>query len=288
MKITFHIPLYNDDPTRLLQTLSDQRTCSISGKIIIWDDGSDKSHLTRLHLLKKKFEDCDFIIWHHHPVNLGRAAVRQRILEGSESGWNISIDADMIPDQDFTAQLRTHLTDPAVIYQGRHYYQSHLPPIPYRLHWKYGTKREIQPRHPSSFFTGIFGWHHSAQPLLHFDPELQHYGHEDTLFRWHLDRHAIPVKSIPARALHDGLMDRSIFLKKQKEAVQNLILLLRKYPRLENNLIRYALKIEKYSFLKKLITGPKIERWCIRELHRKNPPLIFLDLLKLNWFLENR
>lgn len=288
MEITFHIPLYNDNPIRLLQALSDQRPGDISGKIIIWDDGSDESHLTRLHLLKKKFKDCDFIIWNHHPVNLGRAAVRQRILEGSEKGWNVSIDADMIPDQDFTAQLRTYLTDPAVIYQGRHYYQSHLPPLPYRLHRKYGVKREIRSRDPSSFFTGIFAWHHSALPLLHFDPELQNYGHEDTLFRLLLNQHGIPVKNIPARALHDGLMDRDTFLKKQKEAVQNLIILRRKYPQLENNLIRYALKIEKYSLLKKLITTSKIERWCTGELYRSNPPLIFLDLLKLHWFLKNR
>lgn len=286
MKISFHIPLYNDNPAELIRVLLEQWNPGITEKINIWDDGSDEKHLSQLDLLKSRFKNHELIKWNHHPVNSGRAAIRQKILKNSDDSWNVSIDADMIPDTDFVSELHASLTNPDVIYQGRHYYQSHPPPPAYRLHWKYGRQRETKSKDASSFFTGIFAWHHSLTSRLYFDTSLRNYGHEDTLFRLLLSEQQIPIETIPAQALHNGLMDRDDFIKKQKEAIQNLIILQNHYPDFENSLIRYTQKIQKWPLLQKFISDPKINQWCIKKLHRPNPRLVFLDLLKLNEILQ--
>lgn len=287
MEISFHIPVYNDDPGPLLRTLTDQWIPGITKNIFVWDDGSNSLHQSHFQKLKSQFDQYHYIIWKHDPVNQGRATVRQRILEHSASSWNISIDSDMLPDEDFIQQLKHHLNDPAIIYQGQHYYQKDPPKTEYLLHWKYGIQREIKSTDPASFFTGIFAWHATLAPHLRFETNLRKYGHEDTLFGLFLDQHMISVHTIPARALHTGLMNRNDFLLRQREAIQNLILLQTQHPNFTNRLIRFARMIEKTPFLSSLFSRSDLAAWCIRKLHRSDPSLFYLDLLKLHDYIKN-
>jgi len=289
VEITFHIPVYNDDPGPLLKALKNQWIPGCTKNIFIWNDGSGSPYRSLLDKLKSQFEDIEFIRWEHHPVNLGRATTRQRILEHSDpTSWNVSIDSDMIPDKDFIDKLRRYLTNPSVIYQGQHYYQPDPPATEYLLHWKYGIRREIKTRDPISFFTGIFAWHGTLTPHLRFETALKNYGHEDTLFGLLLNEQMIQVRTIPVRALHTGLMNRNDFLNKQREAVQNLILLQTQYPDFANRLIRFARRVNKVPFLSSFISHPNLETWCIKNLHHPDPSLIYLDLLKLHEYIKSK
>lgn len=288
MEISFHIPVYNDDPGPLLEVLTDQWIPELTKNIFIWDDGSTPGHQSHLRRVKSRFEEFGFIRWHHHPTNKGRASIRQRILDHSAPSWNISIDSDMIPDDDFIHQLRHHLDDSSIIYQGQHYYQTDPPGVDYLLHWKYGTQREIKSQDPTSFFTGIFAWHDTLAPRLHFETKIKSYGHEDTLFGLLLDRQKIQIQTIPARALHSRLMNRNEFLIRQREAVQNLIFLRNHHPDFSNRLIRFARKIEKTPFLPSLISRSELAEWCTTKLQQPDPSLFYLDLLKLHEYIKSQ
>lgn len=290
MKYTFHILIYNLAPeetiTRLVRQIVRHRE---DIGIRIWDDGSDPGHRRELQKLKNTFLNLPFVVWKWGAFNVGRAAMRQRILESAEEGWNICLDGDMIPDENFVSEAKIQLTDPAVIYSGHHYYDPKPPPADFLLHWHYGRQREIQARrhHPQRHFTtGIFAYHRSMTERISFDKSLTGYGHEDTIFGWQLEQKAVPVQIIPLNARHAGLEENRRFLRKQEESVRNLVNVLQKYPDYRNRLVQWGNTVRRIPVLRSLLKKESIRNYCIRKLQHHPDHLYFLDLFKLHLYLN--
>ncbi|MGB6229753.1 MAG: glycosyltransferase family 2 protein [Litorimonas sp.] len=113
------IPFYQDDPTPLLRSLSNQ--CDVDGEIEIrlMDDGSGDPALTRRVTAAVDRMDLR-TTFTTVPGNRGRAATRNALQEQSEANWILFLDADMRIDH--TDFLRRYLeliaTDKADIVFG--------------------------------------------------------------------------------------------------------------------------------------------------------------------------
>lgn len=287
-RYNIHILNHNYNPKPLLREITDQiHKNQAEIRVVVWDDGSDAVCQHQLVVLQKEFARSP-VTWVTGVENVGRARMRQNILDFDQEGWIVCLDSDMVPDEDFVEQMVALLVDPAQVYLGQHYYQVEIPFEPFRLHWYYGKKREVRRnenlrRH---FSTGIFALHSSLTPRLSFDQHLTGYGHEDTLFGLQLENLAIPVKRIPLKAQHDGLDPFGKFLEKQYEAVHNLQYLQKAFPGYRNGLIKWGRRFRSIPGLSTWIGREAFRAFCIQKLERNPERLFYLDLWKLSIYLS--
>lgn len=286
---TIQILNHNYNPDPILKELVRQvslRNENIT--IILWDDGSDPPYKDAIHKLKSKFEQ-PFITWNLLQENTGRTGMRQKILKDNTKGWIVSIDSDMVPDADFIDQMVSFLQDTGTVYTGYHYYQENAPDTDYLLHWNYGKRREVPAKSKdpyAHFSTGIFAMHASLSDNLYFEDSLQTYGHEDTLFGLLLQEKRISIQPSAMKSLHIGLNRNDDFIVKQLEAVQNLQLVLAHHPQYKSRLIKWAQRLDKFTWVTKWLPNDWVKYWCIKNLHKNPDRLIYLDVLKLNELLR--
>lgn len=286
---TIHILNHNFIPDRLLSRLIEQilpRNENI--KLKFWDDGSDEKYQPLLHEMVQKY-DFPFINWELRQTNVGRAAMRQKILDHDSKGWMLSIDSDMVPNSDFINQMISSLHSRKIIYTGIHYYQHDVPADHLLLHWNYGRRREVPAQYKAPyvhFSTGIFALHSVLAKTLKFDSSIRSYGHEDTLFGLLIQEKGFSVQRTGMKAVHGGLSSNEDFIKKQLTAVRNLQKVIVQYPQYRSQLVRWAQRIDKLPVATKWLPNAKLKRWCIRKLLQYPDRLALLDVLKLNELLS--
>lgn len=291
MGVPYNIQIlnHNYNPRNILYALTKQISAhKVNIFIKLWDDGSDLFVRDQLLDIKSKFTH-DYISWNLEPDNLGRAAMRQKMLKCATEGWMISIDSDMEPDADFIDKMIKSLVDPDTVYTGCHYYHKYAPEDQYILHWNYGLQREVpaQKRNPYSHFsTGIYAIHSRIIKKLNFDVDITGYGHEDTLFGLQLQQKGIPVRRISLKAVHQGLKTNHHFIDKQLEAVHNLKVLMSKHPDYQNRLIKWTNLINKIPLIRKWIRRESVQQYCRKKLQQNSKNLFYLDLLKLSMYLR--
>lgn len=291
MQAQYHIHIlnYNFDPEPVLKSLIPQiKDRKEDIRIMVWDDGSEIAYRQLLSRLKNKY-NIPFIQWNLGHVNVGRSVMRQKFLQYPDSGWKVSIDSDMVPDNDFVHAMITRLTDVRVIYVGQHYYQANPPETENLLHWYYGRFREtaIKEIDPYlNFSSGIFAIHSSSAKDLSFDIQMQSYGHEDTQFGCLLREKQIAVVHIPLKAVHTGLNSFEVFISHQKSALENLLHLIENYPDFPGKLVYWARVVQKIPILRFMLTSASFRQFCLKKL-RTNPKQIrYLDLWKLGSFVQ--
>lgn len=284
-----HILNHNYDPKSVLDSLTDQlHNRNVDIQVIVWDDFSAPEFREVLSDHRSKYR-FPFITWKMGRENVGRSGMRQKILDFQRTGWLVSMDSDMIPDDDFIDQMLDALQDPSTVYLGQHYYQSETPAEPFILHWTYGRHRELRSRSQDNFqhfSTGIFALHGSLTPELRFDPKLRTYGHEDTMFGMQLREKDIPVRQTAMRAQHQGLIVQDRFIDRQLDAVRNLHRVVSQYPDYRSRLIIWGDRIQKIPLLPSLVSSRRVRDLCLRRLERHPDNLFYLDLLKLNAWLS--
>lgn len=290
-RYTIHILNHNYDPKSVLDSLSGQLlNHKIDTQVVVWDDFSAPEYRTVLFDLQSEYR-FPFISWKMEPENVGRSVMRQKILESQRSGWLVSLDSDMVPDDDFIEQMVSSLQDTSTVYRGQHYYQSKKPAQPFVLHWTYGRHRELRARSQGNhqhFSTGIFALHSSLTSDLRFDPELTTYGHEDTMFGMQLDAKGIRVEQTAMRALHQGLIEQDRFIDRHLNAVWNMHRVVSRYPDYRSRLITWGDRIQKIPYLSSLVSSRQIRDLCLRRLAGNPENLFYLDLLKLNAWLSGK
>ena len=286
---TIHILNHNFDPEPILHQLILQILSRDEDiKVVVWDDFSDEEYRLILTKLRSRHTQ-PFIHWNLEQKNVGRSAMRQKILDSTVSGWALSIDSDMLPDRDFIGQMISSLQNESIVYTGRHYYQNEQPPKPFLLHWHYGIQREIpaQDRDPYLHFsTGIFAWHGSQRQALSFTTKISGYGHEDTLFGLFLKEKKIRLGSSSMRAKHLGLTDHEEFISRQLEAVRNLQTVVLEYPDYRSRLSLWGSRLQKIPLLKKFLSREFLLNYCLRKLEQRPDKLRYLDLLKLHEWMK--
>ena len=118
------------------------------------------------------------------------------------------------------------------------------------------------------------------------DEAIQGYGYEDLFWAKTLHSKGFTIKHIDNETEHLGLEKNKDFLRKQKEAIDNLILLNKK-DTIETHLIKFAHRLDRYN-LRELFfkfymkRAKKIEE----NLLSHQPKLINLDLYKLHHYFS--
>ena len=286
------IPVFNYNVTHLVTEL--HRQAEALGElyeICLLDDGSDEKFKVRNRDLIQKTN----IHYEELPQNIGRAAIRNRLVEMAQYDYLLYMDCDsgvVMPLylQTYVAALHPQL----LLYGGRAY----LPKPPsnpqYLLHWHYGRQREQQdflerqknPYH--SFMTNNFLIPKSIFASITFDENLRNYGHEDTLFGMELAKKNIAIQHLNNPLLHLGLESTAVFLSKTKMAVHNLAQLQQQGKRVETRLSQTYSQIARWKLLLVVAWGLKLLRPFILK-HLQQPKLVdlrLLDLYKLDLFIQ--
>ncbi len=227
MKISILIPVNDFDMVALVRSMSGgmdkvREFC----EIIIGDDGSSEEFRKMYHSLED--EKVKVIV---SEKNIGRAAIRNRLITESKGDFLLFIDADaMIPGtaEAFLLKWLTYIKYSRVICGGILY--SNTPPgDPDKiLRWKYGRKRDQKKasernKHPyKRFSTFNVLIDKTIFSRLRFYEELKKYGFEDILFGYQLKKAGIDVLHIDNGLVHEGLETNKEFLTKTKFSIENL------------------------------------------------------------------
>ena len=226
MDFSILIPVYNQSIERLCNTLHEQASrLSAKHQILFIDDCSDLS----ISYLNRKVNRLANVEYDVLSENIGRAAIRNKLVEMAKYEFCIIMDGDVsIVSDNYIEQYLNGAMDDTILVGG-HIYQEKTPENKeYILHWKYGltteskTAKERQTKPYASFMTSNFACFKSTFEQIKFDESLKQYGHEDTLFGLQAEAKNIPIVHMDNPVRHDGLEKTSEFLRKQKLAVQNL------------------------------------------------------------------
>lgn len=280
------IPVYRYDVSPLAAALVRQRQAVpqlADVEILIYDDASPEGAWG--HDLLRALPEVTFS---RMSSNLGRAAIRNRLVRAARHPYCLMLDADAAIPPDFLLRYDEYLRGaehPLVVVGGRRYAATEPPP-PQRLHWWYGHQRESDAN--ANEQRGWSGFHSnnfvaSRQLLLrHPFPEMVvGYGHEDTLWGQQLAETGLRCRRIANAVTHLGLEPAEVFLRKQQQAVRNLHRLYRQYPHLRSRLIDTTLR---YPYLSALCRWLPAD-WLMAYLRKQaRPDLRLLDLLKLYWW----
>jgi glycosyltransferase involved in cell wall biosynthesis len=293
MKLSILIPIYNFNVKELVTALVVQASeINIVYEIICIDDFSkEKFHIKNIEL--KTLKNFSYLRLNK---NIGRSKIRNLLVEKAKFEDCLILDCDVkiISDAFLKEIIFSYRANSVIV--GGHKYQEDSPTNPKKcLHWKYGKKREVRSLKSRkkapyiSFKTNCFLTQKSILNTIRFDESIQFYGHEDTLFGFSLESHNIPIIHIDNPVLHEGLDEVDLYLKKQREAIKNLVLLTKKGK--INDKEKSNIKILQFtnrSFLKlySYFYLGLIKKLVKTNLYSENPSLKALALWKLGVLSE--
>ena len=281
------IPTYNYSIYPLVVELHNQTIqLNIEFEIIVLDDGSNK--FVEENSKINNLVNCFFKL---NPENFGRSKTRNLLAKYAKYEWLLFLDADTFPKENSFVDLYLKSIDHNFeSINGGIVYQEEKPETQQLLRWKYGIQREalsVTKRNQNpylSFLTLNFLIHKSVFKGVSFNENIPNLRHEDTLFSYELNKQKIKIKHIENPVIHYGLDTSEEFLKKSKEAVENLKYLY------DNNLISEdyvkLLKLSKKikSFGLKYLFG-SLYRLFKKSLEKKilckNPSIYLFDFYRL-------
>jgi glycosyltransferase involved in cell wall biosynthesis len=285
------IPVYEYNPTKLIKDLIQQSLqIEIPLEIILIDDASNIDFFSNW---ATPFQDYTTIQITRLNQNIGRAAIRNNLIQKASFDWLLFLDADTIPcTQNYLASFIPFLSANYSCLCGGTAYRKEQPEASRRLRWEYGKAREeitSTIRNQNTF--GTFTLNNlliRKEVVLQFplDNAIQKYGHEDTLLGMNLAANNIKMLHIDNFVYHEGLDTNEVFLVKVKQSIETLVELYiqGKLPA-ETKLIKLHTRLTKLkvngivTFFIKLFL-PIIEK----NLRRSTPSIFYMDLLKLWYF----
>lgn len=226
--ISILIPIYNWDTTTLINSLVKQgNSINVPYEIIAIDDFSNSDH----DEMNFSMNHYDFVEVYRNEKNLGRSRTRNLLAEKAQYNWLLFIDADSFIEDKFLVNYVKEIqkAEADVICGGTIY--SSIPPTKneYKLHWSYGTKREVKSAKQrnelgfNSFASNNFAINSLTFATNQFDESLTQYGHEDTLLGKQLAKSKAKISHIYNPVKHLGIETNGVFLKKSVKAVENLV-----------------------------------------------------------------
>ena len=251
--ISILIPTYNCIVVDLVKQLHLQCIkLEIDFEIICFDDGS---HQKDSILANREINKLSNVLFEEITKNVGRSAIRNKLAEKAKYPWLLYLDADVIPiNKNFIAKyLRAIKNNPnvKVFYGGR----KHLANGDHNLlRWKYGfykedkTKNERSRKPYISIITNNLLVKQTILGHIKFDETLKKYGHEDTLFSYHLKVKQIKVSHIANPVYHKEMDCNLDFIEKTELGLQNLSSLCknRSLPYNYTKISSYYLKLKKF------------------------------------------
>ena len=286
------IPTYDTDCSELLNNLYKQiRQLDKAIEVLVCDDFSTN------HLLKnQKACNQNRFFFFKNKKNLGRISTRKKLAKNSSYGWLLFIDADMIPKTDeyvfkYINFIKSNKADIAI---GGCCYQNENKTFNLRL--RYGRNREeisAEKRQLNPYNSILFGNVLIKKELFSevFDDFSDNAYGEDIYLSSSLKSLNKDVIHLPNETYHLGLENNREFVKKIERSGEmharlvsdstldlSHIKIVRIYSLLKrhklHNLIKLALTITNPFF--KVV------------LYVLGAPMLFVDLLKLFYFLKGK
>jgi len=291
VSLSILIPVYNRDVTLLVSSLAKLIAQEkIVSEIILLDDASESD----IDLLNSKLSEAGFIYYFRNQTNLGRESTRKLLAQKANYSHLLFLDCDVkIANPDFIARYAEQVKMNTAVCTGGLLYDEERPEqCKYKLHWKYGRERETKVNSGDGIFlSSNFLMQKELFLNLGLDVSLTQYGHEDTLIGIELEKRKIPILTIDARVVHEGLEENSVFIKKSLIAVKNLIVLEKiAGPDLLWKHIRLYRWYKKLSSLYLTVLIEKLEavfhKLIMKNLHSCNPGLKYFDWMRLAHFIR--
>jgi glycosyltransferase involved in cell wall biosynthesis len=291
VSLSILIPVYNRDVTLLVSSLAKLIAKEkIVSEIILLDDASDPA----TDLLNSKLVEGGFIYYFRNQKNLGRENTRKLLAQKANYPHLLFLDCDVkIANPNFIAKYADQAKkDTPVCIGGLLYDEERPEQCKYKLHWKYGRERETKVNSGDGIFlSSNFLMQKELFLNLSLDVNLTHYGHEDTLIGIELKKRKIPILSIEAPVVHEGLEENTVFIRKSLLAVENLIVLEKIAG---SDLLQQHIRLYRwYKKLSSLYLTALIEKLealshklIMKSLHSCSPGLKYFDWMRLAHFIR--
>lgn len=291
------IPVYNFNVVELVREIYRQVTISgVNFEILAIDDCSD----TKYKEENRVISEWPGVRYEELPANISRSGIRNKMAGMAAFPWLLFIDCDsQIIRSDFISAYLQYCVKEGVICGGRSYVENKPENPDHYLHWKYGRSREqrtaaIRNLRPwNSFMTNNFMVTKSVFDQVIFDESIDKYGHEDTFFGFELKRKGIPVLHIDNPLIHTGLETNAGFLKKTREGIENLDLLLHRKVEYKKDLASGIRLVKHFSFLKRTrivviywLFYRGLKKMLFFNLMSLHPCLFVFDMIKLGILVE--
>ncbi|MBN4068019.1 glycosyltransferase family 2 protein, partial [Desulfotalea psychrophila] len=231
------IPVYNWDVRPLLEKLSAQ--CAMLGgdgervEIIVIDDGSRERFDTAVAA-----EQFSLVIYEEFPVNRGRVAARNTLLDKAKGEYVLFLDADMLPDHGDFIQIYRNLANSGheIVCGGISYLQIKEDVDTDHDFYLYKSKKtealpaKTRNRTPWRYlFTSNIMLRRDIVDSIRFDSRFTGYGYEDIEWAIRLcEMHTI--KHINNTCSHMGVMNKEQVYRNMCDSIENYALLLTLHP----------------------------------------------------------
>lgn len=274
------IPVYNHCCTQLVTALHEQLCqTDLSFEIIIADDGStDRSFVDE----NKSLSLLNHVQYLIRKNNVGRAAIRNFLVQQANYPWLLFIDGDMLIKNDNYIYRYLSTDDSSdVVYGGYHI----LGEYPDHLRWRIEKKHQdkstvvIRQKHPyQDFHTCNFLVKKEILKNIPFDEKIRQYGYEDVLWGKQLKEHHITLSHIDNPVCFGTFEDNYIFISKTEEALHTL------YD-LRQSLKGYS-SILNYPYLHTIckILYNKVGKYLRKQLIDNKSSLFLFNIYKLLYY----
>lgn len=274
------IPVYNNSCVQLVRALHQQLSqTDISFEIIIADDGStDRSFIEE----NKSLSLLTHVQYLIRKKNIGRAAIRNFLVQHANYPWLLFIDGDLFINND--SYIHRYLSfddDNTVVYGGYAISGNHPDNLRWRIEKKHeekstADKRQQHPYH--DFHTCNFLVKKDIIKRIPFNEKIREYGYEDVLWGKQLKEHHITLTHIDNPVSFERFEDNKTFIQKTEEALHTLY-------HFRQSLTGYS-SVLNYSSLHpllKFIYG-RIGKYLRKQLIDNNPPLFLFYIYKLLYY----
>ena len=252
------IPTYYYDASRLVADLHRQALdADIDFEILLLLNASDAQSLEN----HRHLETLKGVKLLELPTIAARSVSRNFLAGQAKYDYLLFMDCDcQTVDNLFIERYLPYCQGDNVVVCGGTAYKKQNPPAKsYYLRWAYGVKteeksaetRNLKPN--AQFSTFNFLITKKLFLSIRFNELLKNYGHEDTIFGLELQERGMAIRHIDNPLYHLGIDANKVYLQKTRQGVQNLKILLEKYPN-HQELIDNIRLLRYYNFLEKTYT----------------------------------
>lgn len=293
--ISILIPSYNFNTLPLVQELYNQAVLEkIPFEIIVSDDASPINENTEKNWNINRLEHCRF---ERNETNLGRGQNRNALIRKAQYEWVLLMDCDMYPKSKnfFKIYLNSLKAKETQAVFGGIIYFDEKPKEDEVLRWIFGKNREeipLKKRVTDPYHYTLISNILIRKELLQahpFDDEIYHYGYEDIVFIFELQKNNVPIKHIENPAFHLNLEKSAVFLEKFHSSLQNLKLILDKkiIQAEDTSLTKVYARIEKLKLVGfAAFVFRVLKKSFVKNLLSKNPSIFIFDLYRLGYFCQ--
>lgn len=274
------IPVYNNSCVQLVRALHQQLSqTDISFEIIIADDGStDRSFIEE----NKSLSLLTHVQYLIRKKNIGRAAIRNVLVQQANYSWLLFIDGDLfIKNDSYIHRYLSFDENNTVVYGGYTISGNYPDNLRWRIEKKHeekstADKRQQHPYH--DFHTCNFLVKKDIMKRIPFNEKIREYGYEDVLWGKQLKEHHITLTHIDNPVSFERFEDNKTFIHKTEEALHTLYTL-------STPLKGYS-SVLNYSSLHPLLKFlyGRIGKYLRKQLIDNNPPLFLFYIYKLLYY----